>query len=1083
MLARVAVLLNCFLALAAVSEAGSIETIRRVFPGPEIPRTISTQGSVLITDSDSLYLNTRLLDRTTDYRYVASAGAFELSLNDTAFAGSDTLVVSYRKLPAWAGQWFGRTIPEAGVSDSRVAPVIVDDSPSRELGGGRGVSINGAKSFRFAARSAGTSEFSQSLNMTIGGELAPGVEISGAITDRGFDPTYGTLNSRLSDLDKVNIQLRSKRVHAQLGDITLSGMTTGLAQKQVSGASTVVTFPSWHVEAAAARPRGRFESARFYGSDGFQGPYQVTGNTGQAIVPGSESVWLDGEPMERGVNKDYTMDYPTGRITFSVSRPIDLRSRIEIDYEPLTTAYKQELFAFGGGAHTTDSVLFFSVGALREGDDSEAPETGEFSSGELALLEAAGDSAVFRSGVIPDTSGNYSLVIDSLPDSVYQYVGEGAGDLAVTFTYVGAGEGSYEFIGSGVYRFVGGGSGDYEPVVELTPPERTNEYRVLAGSQLANVGTLTADLRTSDLDRNLYSSIDDADNAAHLLDLSFTRQWQAFRTPNKISAHRRVREPDFVARERIDDPDFERTWYRPPEFERNTTELLHEGSALVTPVSGVTLGANGGELRYRERFVSRRVGATIDMSPTRRLRTGVSYVHLSSKLDDTALDGKGSVDNANATASLALVGDITLGGSYEFDRRRNRYYDDARGTSFNRVRVETRRFDDFLRWEYYAEDSLTSDWNGVLDRNRLTAGSSRRFGDLTYDATATYQWLSGQTADETNFLGRVNLRYDSPRSGLTVSSSYLVSEEVRNARGISYLEVDQGLGDYIFEDGQYIPDPDGNFIRVEELLSSVDRVRRGEKSFYLSRAFDFGSVRLTSDIKEELLPEGERSALWALPFYSDPDQAYLFFERRYAADVRLFPLVGFHVIVLDYSEQLERRRIVDEGRERRDRQGSVSFRQRVRQTFLEQSVSVFSYERDEYYSGAGDVTGYDLAVAVTQRIVLGEVSIGGAYRKADDGDRARSKIYSAIAGSRLRVVERGELRTSLELYRQTLRGDVAGSSYQLTDNRPGDRGAVWSVILNYGVREGLRVSLNLSGRHADNRTARVYGRGEVVAGF
>ena len=85
-----------------------------------------------------------------------------------------------------------------------------------------------------------------------------------------------------------------------------------------------------------------------------------------------------------------------------------------------------------------------------------------FSATDFSILQAAGDQieTAVRSGVVADTSGSYILVVDSLPDTVYQYAGQGNGDFTVTFSRIGSGEGDYIFLGGDNYRFVGPGNGD-----------------------------------------------------------------------------------------------------------------------------------------------------------------------------------------------------------------------------------------------------------------------------------------------------------------------------------------------------------------------------------------------------------------------------------------------------------------------------------------------------------------------------------------------------------------------------------------------------------------------------------------------
>ena len=86
---------------------------------------------------------------------------------------------------------------------------------------------------------------------------------------------------------------------------------------------------------------------------------------------------------------------------------------------PPTT--KKALFSGGTGMTLPDSTFFVSVGVLREGDDRDQPVVGELSESDRALLAVAGDRSAMRSGVVADTTGAYVLVVDSLPDSVYQY--------------------------------------------------------------------------------------------------------------------------------------------------------------------------------------------------------------------------------------------------------------------------------------------------------------------------------------------------------------------------------------------------------------------------------------------------------------------------------------------------------------------------------------------------------------------------------------------------------------------------------------------------------------------------------------
>ncbi|HUV31226.1 MAG TPA: hypothetical protein VMY05_09085 [Acidobacteriota bacterium] len=1051
--------------------------------GGEISERVTTGSPHIFSGSDTLRLNGRLLRPGIDYRFVVGEGYFDLS--GLVPGGDDTLQVIYERVPAWLARSYGRPLPRA-VPAAQGAPSLSLPRPEKPPAGSFGsrVKLSGAKSFRLSARSAGASEFGQSLDLTLAGELAEGVQVAGSISDRGFDPAYGTANSRLSELDKVNLALTSRRLTAQIGDIAVADPGRGPGGKAISGASFKLTYPRWHVHGTAARPRGTYTSFELTGQDGSQGPYQIgEGSRARPIVPGSESVWLDGRLLERGAGKDYTVDYPTGRITFNANRPIDGRSRIEVDYEPRMTEYKGELLAFGTGGQSEDSTLFFSAEVLREGDDKDQLLSGDLSDTDLALLEAAGDSVAARSGVIPDSTGSYALVNDSLPDSVYQHVGEGEGDFSVTFSFVGRGKGDYRFLGSDNYEYVGPGQGDYLPIVVVPAARRTSRYSTVIGLRPRGLGELRLDLRASRFDRNLWSSRDDNDNDGIYYDLQSYKEWQANGRTSFVKAHRRIRQAEYNARERINRADFRRDFLLPEAFVAASDEALHDVSASVSPWRVLSIGASYADLDYEGEFDSRSGGLGAELIPLDRLRLHGAWRRAVARLAGASLSGDGTLTRFDGGVTVEPSEGSAVSAAYERDVRRNEYSTEPRGTRFNRVRLGLYREQDDVQYEYFAEDSLSTGWSQSLVRNRVSATSNRQMGVLSYDAAVSYQWLRQPDLRGENFLSRLNLRYNNVRRRLILGAGYQVSDERRNARGITYLEVEPGQGNFSREDGQFVPDPDGKYIQVEEILSDDARVRRGDKSFHIDKDWRLILVRFTSNIEEELLEGGQRNLWWVLPFYSDESQPYLYYNRRYNADVRLFPVRAFYALNLQFAQDLEKRDIAGTTRRRRDTRGAVSLKQSLVNTFVEESAEFFENERDAYFTGAGEINGYKLGLSVRQAVGRGEVSGGGTFRRAETSLDETSVQYALTAGFRAVLLSRGELRLSTELYRQNLDNLAGPPSFRLTDNRPGERGALWSLSLRYGVKSGVRVNLSVNGRHADDRTARVVARSEVVASF
>jgi hypothetical protein len=351
------------------------------------------------------------------------------------------------------------------------------------------------------------------------------------------------------------------------------------------------------------------------------------------------------------------------------------------------------------------------------------------------------------------------------------------------------------------------------------------------------------------------------------------------------------------------------------------------------------------------------------------------------------------------------------------------------------------------------------------------------------NSTLSYQWLKRVSSNENALLARANLNYANSRKRMTVTSSYLISEETRNTRGITYIEVATGQGQFRFEDGRYVPDPEGNFIEVEEILSDQSSVRRAEKTFLFSKAWDVLTLRLNSNVTEELLPSGERSALWLLPFWSDETQPYLFYSRRYSGDLRILPIQAGHAISVTLSESQQIRDISSVRRGRQDIDGSVALRQIAGDTYFKQTLDLFRSRRDAYYNGGGDVDGFRAGAEVTQHIDEHEVSGGGGYRRATSESNDEVRTILARLGARLRFIRKGDIRSSIEMYTQDIISSNNVLPYRLIEDRFGKRGVIWSVVVNYSIRGGVRLNVNLSGRHSDNRSARIYGRGEVVTTF
>lgn len=1059
----------------------SAETIH--VPPDSIPDRVTIKSLFIFQGSDTVRLGERLLVPGTDYRFHQGSGYFELLFaTDTV---SDTLVIRFDPVPEWVTRTVGPELPPVRQDRPSVAVPFAGEGTQTTLPTGGDVTVRGAKTFRVSTQTSGDADFGQSLDLSISGELTKGLQVSGSISDRGYDPTYGYANSRVSELDQVKLRVWSQQVDAQIGDIVMDMYGPSGAGRSVSGASVKVAFPTWHTSAAVARPRGRQETYKSYASDGFQGPYRITqGGGARPIVPGSEVVWLDGRRLERGADKDYTIDYALGEVTFGPQLPVDSRSRIEIDYEPLATEFRQELLSFGGGVNTRDSSLYLDLQVSREADDENDPLLGEFSDRDRALLASAGDGLVFRSGVREDSTGAYELIADSLPDSVFQYVGDGFGEYEVRFSYVGVGEGEYLFRGSGRYDFVGADSGDYLPIVVLTPPERTDRARARLGARIGDVSEVSADFRLSDFDQNVLSSLDDGDNDALFYEVASRNQWEWRGGESWVNVAHRYRQQNYNELARVDSTDLERRFLYPEHYSPVADQRMSGVDWRLGVSPKVAVAGAAERLEFSDHFLSTRTQVSLLADPTKWLSATLSGERINAFVDSSAGGTSGDGTLIGAVLSLRPEGVLRYRLSWNSDERSHSYRYVESGTRYHQFQSEVIGEHETVRYEFFAQDSsIAGVWTDDVTRHRVIAQSERQLGKLRLKTTLSQQWLDAATGDETQSLGRLNGQYRSTKDRLFVEVGYSLSDERRNARGVTYLEVEPGQGDYIFEDSAYIPAEDGDYIRVEEILSDAARVQRGVRSFVLQKNWGLVNVSLSSSLEEEVRADNALSWKWAVPFLIDRDKDYYYFNRRRDGQVQIGPVRGFYAVTLQVNDREEQRAVAGSSPINRKTSYRATLKQAVNQTFLSQEAERFTFDRDAYYTAATVGSGYRLAVSLRQVFGAGEVGVGGEYRRAEDNGGGVSRALAAELSGRWRPFEQSEFRANVELYRQQLKNLLSTASYVLTDNRPGTEGSEWRVSYRQTVRKGLRIDLSVSGRHADNRTARVLARGEVVATF
>lgn len=374
------------------------------------------------------------------------------------------------------------------------------------------------------------------LRLQLEGDIGDGVQLVASITDENIPIQPDGTTQQINDFDRVFIQLKKDRSSLTLGDFEVSHQHTLFANfyRNVQGINARYEQDNMFVSGSLSAAKGRFHTNSITGKDGVQGPYRLTGRNNERfiiILAGSEKVYVNGELMTRGENNDYVMDYNTGELTFTAQRLITSASRIVIDFEYSDRYYNRSLMFGQWGQDLLNNSLNIRFSYGRDADNPDAPIDATFGTTERDTLRNIGDdrTRAFSSGL--DSVGYDAVAIRYLRRdttvsgiSYERYVFSSDPDSAVydiQFSFVGSGNGYYKLsqstINGSVYVWVPPGAGgqpagDYAPVKLLSLPTMLQVSDIKLVWMPVRKIQIYSETALSSEDRNRLSAIDDEDN-------------------------------------------------------------------------------------------------------------------------------------------------------------------------------------------------------------------------------------------------------------------------------------------------------------------------------------------------------------------------------------------------------------------------------------------------------------------------------------------------------------------------------------------------------------------------------------------
>ncbi len=444
-----------------------------------------------------------------------------------------------------------------------------------------GLTTNGSISRGFTVGNNQDAVLNSNLDLQISGYLSDKVQLRASITDTNIPLQDGGYTQRLEEFDRVFIELFSDNWSVKAGDVNLKNETSAFMRfnKKVAGVALNATIhhndSQTKAFASGAIVRGQFARNTLVGQEANQGPYRITGNNTEQlllIISGSETVYVNGIPLKRGENYDYTIDYNTAEIIFTPTYPITANMRIVVEYQFSERNYTR-FVTYNGADYETDKIKM-GITIYNENDAKNQTVQQDLTDTQKQILANAGDNMALM--VVP------SARAEAFSENTIQYKKElvnGVETFAfsndendnlfnVRFSFIGANQGNYTIettVATGrIFTYIapvsGIPQGEYEPVVQLAAPNNVQIATIHGTYQPSKKTSIITEFAYSANDQNLFSSIDDRDNNGYAGKVNWNqllvdKKWKVASAINFEFV-----DNNFKTVERFRDVEFNRDW-------------------------------------------------------------------------------------------------------------------------------------------------------------------------------------------------------------------------------------------------------------------------------------------------------------------------------------------------------------------------------------------------------------------------------------------------------------------------------------------------------------------------------------------
>ena len=256
--------------------------------------------------------------------------------------------------------------------------------------------IEGSKTISVGVGGSGGVALDQSLLLTADGDLAPGIHLKAKISDGNLPLSSQGSSAPLRDVDELWLEVFTDHWDTRLGDqdwITTPGLGAGY-QLRVRGWSGTWNPDGGQAKVMIGGPQARWTRVVLSGVDGQQEGYvlvKASTNPLGAIVPGSETVRVNGQLMTRGGDADYSVRYSQGLLDFTTRRRILASDVIEVEFQAADLDYEETFAAASVKAKV--GAWSMETWAMRLADQGSNPLSYAPDSSTQRILAAVGSDS------------------------------------------------------------------------------------------------------------------------------------------------------------------------------------------------------------------------------------------------------------------------------------------------------------------------------------------------------------------------------------------------------------------------------------------------------------------------------------------------------------------------------------------------------------------------------------------------------------------------------------------------------------------------------------------------------------------